>query len=105
MMFMMYVFDLCSLEIRLPKNDVILIVQQKSIPSKSSVSNGEIDTNGITSVMSGGEEKKGHAACTTVFATDEYIPKSTVTTGTETAILRQQKSLRDTFSNSSGTPV
>ena len=79
----------------------LMIIVQENFPIK--ISNGESDSNGKALVVSEGEAK-GHKRCTTILSSDG-MPKSSVSSQTETNILSQQQSLRDQLSKSPGTAV
>ena len=82
------------------KTTLIIIVQEMS---QRKISNGENDFNGKSQNIYEGE-KKVHKRCTTVMSSDG-MPKSSVSSQTDSDILSQQQSLRDQLSKSPGTAV
>lgn len=74
--------------------------QQQEEMVANNITNGETDSNGKTS----DGEQKVNKTCATVLSI-EGMPKSSVSSQTETAIINHQKSLRDTLSSASGTAV
>ena len=69
----------------------------------NNISNNETYSNG-KSVEESEKDQDGLKSCRTVLSI-EGMPKLSVSSQTETAILNQQKTLRDTLSKSSGTAV
>ena len=82
------------------KTTLMIIVQEMS---QRKMSNGENEFNGKSQNIYEGE-KKIHKRCTTVMSSDG-MPKSSVSSQTDSDILSQQQSLRDQLSKSPGTAV
>jgi hypothetical protein len=78
----------------------MFIVQENGL---NNISNSDTHSNGKTLDVSE-KEQDVRKNCMAVLSIDG-MPKLSVSSQTETAILNQQKSLRDTLSKSSGTAV
>ena len=94
---LMYVMGIPSSNLNL---NLMFIVQENSL---NNTSNSEIHANGTSLDMSENDQNI-RKNCTAVLSIDS-MSKLSVSSQTETAILNQQKSLRDTLSKSSGTAV
>ena len=82
------------------KLNLMFIVQENSLKN---ISNSETHSNGKTlDVLK--KDQDSCKNCTAVLSID-VMPKLSVSSQTETAILNQQKTLLDTLSKSSGTAV
>ena len=82
------------------KLSLMFIVQENSL---NNISNSETHSNGKTLDLSE-KDQDGRKICTAVLSIDG-MPKLSVSSQTENAIINQQKTLRDTLSKSSGTAV